>query len=55
MAINSGSAMDRKARSYVNFDKQDYFCDIVFGNGSREISLNAQSIMSLEIRENLLF
>jgi hypothetical protein len=41
-------------REYINFDSQDYDFLISFNNGEKEISLNSQSLIELQVVENFL-
>lgn len=43
-----------KKREFCNFDSQDYDVLVTFNNGEREVSLNSQSMIELEIEENFL-
>ncbi len=43
-----------KDREYINFDSQDFDFLVSFKNGEREISLNSQSLVELQVVENFL-
>lgn len=43
-----------KKREFCNFNNQDYDFTVEFNNGERTLSLNAQSLIELEIRENFI-